>query len=148
MFERSVVMAAAFLEIVAGAALVMGPGVVFRTVRGGMLENRRRHARVPLQADVTCTAVRGVSNFGSKAAATRACTTTAGHSITPWSAATTPTEVKRMTTPKLKKRRPNNALRRDPETVRWQTGNAQREEANPCKASKCYPYAFRVGREQ
>jgi CheY-like chemotaxis protein len=38
---------------------------LFRTVRGGMLENRRRHARVPLQADVTCTAgsrtMRGVS---------------------------------------------------------------------------------------
>jgi CheY-like chemotaxis protein len=28
---------------------------LFRTVRGGMLENRRRYARVPLQADVTCT---------------------------------------------------------------------------------------------
>jgi CheY-like chemotaxis protein len=28
---------------------------LFRTVRGGMLENRRRHTRVPLQADVTCT---------------------------------------------------------------------------------------------
>jgi CheY-like chemotaxis protein len=26
---------------------------LFRTVRGGMLENRRRYARVPLQADVT-----------------------------------------------------------------------------------------------
>lgn len=28
---------------------------LFRTVRGGMLENRRRHMRVPLQADVACT---------------------------------------------------------------------------------------------
>jgi CheY-like chemotaxis protein len=28
---------------------------LFRTVRGGMLENRRRYTRVPLQADVTCT---------------------------------------------------------------------------------------------
>jgi CheY-like chemotaxis protein len=28
---------------------------LFRTVRGGMLENRRRHIRVPLQSDVTCT---------------------------------------------------------------------------------------------
>lgn len=27
---------------------------LFRTVRGGMLENRRRYARVPLQVDVTC----------------------------------------------------------------------------------------------
>jgi CheY-like chemotaxis protein len=27
---------------------------LFRTVRGGMLENRRRCARVPLRADVTC----------------------------------------------------------------------------------------------
>jgi two-component system chemotaxis response regulator CheY len=27
---------------------------LFRTVRGGMLENRRRSARVPLRADVTC----------------------------------------------------------------------------------------------
>src|SRR5216684_7381381 len=27
---------------------------LFRTVRGGMLENRRRYTRVPLQADVTC----------------------------------------------------------------------------------------------
>jgi CheY-like chemotaxis protein len=38
---------------------------LFRTVRGGMLENRRRHTRVPLQADVTLTVgsrtVRGVS---------------------------------------------------------------------------------------
>src|SRR6202140_3876719 len=30
--------------------------VLFRTVRGGMLENRRRSIRVPLQTDVTCTA--------------------------------------------------------------------------------------------
>jgi CheY-like chemotaxis protein len=28
---------------------------LFRTVRGGMLENRRRYTRVPLRADVTCT---------------------------------------------------------------------------------------------
>ena len=28
---------------------------LFRTVRGGMLENRRRHIRVPLHSDVTCT---------------------------------------------------------------------------------------------
>jgi len=28
---------------------------LFRTVRGGMLENRRKHIRVPVQADVTCT---------------------------------------------------------------------------------------------
>lgn len=28
---------------------------LFRSVRGGMLENRRRHTRVPLQSDVTCT---------------------------------------------------------------------------------------------
>jgi CheY-like chemotaxis protein len=28
---------------------------LFRTVRGGMLENRRRHIRVPLQSGVTCT---------------------------------------------------------------------------------------------
>jgi CheY-like chemotaxis protein len=27
---------------------------LFRTVRGGLLENRRRHVRVPLQTDVTC----------------------------------------------------------------------------------------------
>lgn len=27
---------------------------LFRTVRGGMLENRRRHIRVPLQSNVTC----------------------------------------------------------------------------------------------
>jgi CheY-like chemotaxis protein len=30
--------------------------ILFRTVRGGMLENRRRSIRVPLQTDVTCTA--------------------------------------------------------------------------------------------
>lgn len=29
---------------------------LYRTVRGGMLENRRRYVRVPLQTDVTCTA--------------------------------------------------------------------------------------------
>jgi CheY-like chemotaxis protein len=29
--------------------------ILFRTVRGGMLENRRRHTRVPIQTDVTCT---------------------------------------------------------------------------------------------
>src|SRR6202795_1660234 len=28
---------------------------LFRTVRGGMLENRRRYTRVPLQADVACS---------------------------------------------------------------------------------------------
>jgi CheY-like chemotaxis protein len=28
--------------------------ILFRTVRGGMLENRRRHTRVPIQTDVTC----------------------------------------------------------------------------------------------
>ena len=28
---------------------------LFRTVRGGMLENRRRYARAPLQVDVSCT---------------------------------------------------------------------------------------------
>jgi CheY-like chemotaxis protein len=28
---------------------------LFRTVRGGMLENRRRYTRVPLQAEVNCT---------------------------------------------------------------------------------------------
>ena len=28
--------------------------ILFRTVRGGMLENRRRSVRVPLQTDVTC----------------------------------------------------------------------------------------------
>ncbi len=27
---------------------------LFRSVRGGLLENRRRHVRVPLQTDVTC----------------------------------------------------------------------------------------------
>lgn len=39
--------------------------ILFRTVRGGMLENRRRSTRVPLQTDVTCEVgsrtVRGVS---------------------------------------------------------------------------------------
>jgi CheY-like chemotaxis protein len=39
--------------------------ILFRTVRGGMLENRRRSIRVPLQTDVTCTAgsrtVRGMT---------------------------------------------------------------------------------------
>lgn len=38
---------------------------LFRTVSGGMLENRRRHTRVPVQADVTCVVgsrtMRGVS---------------------------------------------------------------------------------------
>jgi len=29
--------------------------ILFRTVRGGMLGNRRRYARVPIQTDVTCT---------------------------------------------------------------------------------------------
>ena len=39
--------------------------VLFRTVSGGMLENRRKYVRVPIRADVTCTvgsrALRGVS---------------------------------------------------------------------------------------
>jgi len=39
--------------------------MLFRTVRGGMLENRRRSARVPIQADVVCQvgdrALRGVT---------------------------------------------------------------------------------------
>ena len=39
--------------------------ILFRTVRGGMLENRRRSIRVPLQTDVTCEVgsrtVRGVT---------------------------------------------------------------------------------------
>jgi CheY-like chemotaxis protein len=38
---------------------------LFRTVSGGMLENRRKYARVPIKADVTCTVgpktMRGVS---------------------------------------------------------------------------------------
>jgi CheY-like chemotaxis protein len=38
---------------------------LFRTVQGGMLENRRKSTRVPIQADVTCTvgsrSMRGVS---------------------------------------------------------------------------------------
>jgi CheY-like chemotaxis protein len=38
---------------------------LYRTVRGGMLENRRRHTRVPIQADVVCVTgsrtMRGVS---------------------------------------------------------------------------------------
>src|ERR1700740_3836439 len=29
--------------------------ILFRTVSGGMLENRRKYTRVPLKADVTCT---------------------------------------------------------------------------------------------
>lgn len=29
--------------------------ILFRTVSGGMLENRRKHMRVPMQAEVTCT---------------------------------------------------------------------------------------------
>jgi CheY-like chemotaxis protein len=29
--------------------------ILFRTVAGGMLENRRKYTRVPLQTDVTCT---------------------------------------------------------------------------------------------
>jgi CheY-like chemotaxis protein len=29
--------------------------ILFRAVRGGMLENRRRHTRVPIQTEVTCT---------------------------------------------------------------------------------------------
>ena len=40
-------------------------GILFRTVSGGMLENRRKYTRVPIQADVTCTVgprtLRGVS---------------------------------------------------------------------------------------
>jgi CheY-like chemotaxis protein len=39
--------------------------ILFRTVSGGMLENRRKYARVPIQADVACTVgsrtLRGVS---------------------------------------------------------------------------------------
>ena len=39
--------------------------VLFRTVRGGMLDNRRRSVRVPIQADMTCEVgsrtVRGVT---------------------------------------------------------------------------------------
>jgi CheY-like chemotaxis protein len=39
--------------------------VLFRTVSGGMLENRRKYTRVPIRADVACTvgsrAIRGVS---------------------------------------------------------------------------------------
>jgi hypothetical protein len=35
-----------------------------------------------------------------------------------------------------------------PGGLRRQTGNAQREEAKSCKASKRSPYALRVGREQ
>ncbi|MGA7077172.1 MAG: response regulator [Terriglobales bacterium] len=30
--------------------------ILFRSVRGGMLENRRRHTRVPIQTEVTCRA--------------------------------------------------------------------------------------------
>jgi CheY-like chemotaxis protein len=29
--------------------------ILFRTVQGGMLENRRRHMRAPIRTDVTCT---------------------------------------------------------------------------------------------
>jgi len=40
-------------------------GALFRTVSGGMLENRRKSTRVPIQADVSCTVgsrtVRGTS---------------------------------------------------------------------------------------
>jgi CheY-like chemotaxis protein len=39
--------------------------VLFRTVSGGMLENRRKYTRVPIQADIACTVgsrtVRGMS---------------------------------------------------------------------------------------
>jgi CheY-like chemotaxis protein len=39
--------------------------VLFRTVRGGMLENRRRYTRVPIQTEVMCTlgsrTIRGVT---------------------------------------------------------------------------------------
>jgi len=39
--------------------------ILFRTVVGGMLENRRRHARVPLQTEVICTVdsrtIRGIT---------------------------------------------------------------------------------------
>ena len=39
--------------------------ILFRTVRGGMLENRRRYARVPIQTEVVCQvgdrALRGVT---------------------------------------------------------------------------------------
>jgi CheY-like chemotaxis protein len=37
---------------------------LFRTVRGGMLENRRRSTRVPLQTDVTCTVGSRTMNGG------------------------------------------------------------------------------------
>jgi CheY-like chemotaxis protein len=40
-------------------------GVLFRTVSGGMIENRRKYTRVPIQAEVACTVgartLRGVS---------------------------------------------------------------------------------------
>jgi CheY-like chemotaxis protein len=39
--------------------------ILFRTVRGGMLENRRRHMRVPIQTEVVCTVgsrtIRGIT---------------------------------------------------------------------------------------
>jgi CheY-like chemotaxis protein len=39
--------------------------ILFRTVHGGMLENRRRHMRAPIQTEVTCTVgartIRGVT---------------------------------------------------------------------------------------
>lgn len=39
--------------------------ILFRTVHGGMLENRRRHMRAPIRTDVTCTVgsrtIRGVT---------------------------------------------------------------------------------------
>ncbi len=39
--------------------------ILFRTVRGGMLENRRRSTRAPIQTDVTCTVgqrtIRGIT---------------------------------------------------------------------------------------
>jgi hypothetical protein len=39
--------------------------VLFRTVSGGMLDNRRKYVRVPIRADVACTlgsrTLRGVS---------------------------------------------------------------------------------------
>jgi CheY-like chemotaxis protein len=39
--------------------------ILFRTVSGGMLENRRRHTRAPIQTEVTCTVgartIRGIT---------------------------------------------------------------------------------------
>jgi len=60
---------------------------------------------------------RGVRSCASNATAITACSTTAGHSRTPWSVVATPTQANRIATPKLKTRRPNNALRPDPAAV-------------------------------